>query len=91
LSTVELIRTLEGHARGLTCLAFSPDGKLLVTGSADGKVILWDVQTGAMLNTLIGYEGEAFPVSGVAFSPDGKILATGTTFDAKLWDMAELP
>lgn len=49
-------------------VAFSPDGKLVVLGSHDNTVRVWDVVTGAELQTLKGHLG---PVWSVAFSPDG--------------------
>ena len=45
----QLKAKLEGHARGVTTLAYSPDGKKLVTGSSDGKTRLWDAQTGKLV------------------------------------------
>jgi WD40 repeat protein len=38
--------TLEGHRDGITCLAFSPDGTILASGSNDTRVILWDIPPG---------------------------------------------
>ena len=59
-------------------MAFSPDGKLLVSGEGDGTVRAWNPVThrpvGAPLQTGSGPAGAVFVV---AFSPDGKLLASG--------------
>jgi WD40 repeat protein len=52
-------------------VAFSPNGKQVVSGSRDKTVQLWDAATGAALQTL---EGHSDLVTLVAFSPDGKLL-----------------
>ncbi|MEG4303636.1 nSTAND1 domain-containing NTPase, partial [Microcoleus sp. D3_18a_C4] len=76
--------TLGGHANWVWAVSFSPDGKLLATGSADRTVKLWDTTTGKQINTLTGHTNEVFAVS---FSPDGKLLATGSADNTvKLWD-----
>jgi WD40 repeat protein len=54
-------------------VAFSPDGKQVVSGSRDKTVRLWDAATGAALQTL---EGHSSSVTSVAFSPDGNLLPT---------------
>jgi WD40 repeat protein len=66
--------TLRGHTDEVRCLAFSRDGKLLATGSADHSVRLWQVVDGRLLKTLEGHKG---PVNGLAISPDGGVLASG--------------
>jgi len=67
------ITSLEGgHTDGISFLVFSPDGQILISGSAaDDTACLWDVKTGNKLSTLEG-------VLSVAFSPDGRTLAVGT-------------
>jgi WD40 repeat protein/class 3 adenylate cyclase len=55
-------------------LAFTPDGKLLVTGDAGGNVIFWDVRTRVAVRRL----RVADPVTWVAISPDQKLLAIQT-------------
>ncbi len=71
----------------VTSVAFSPDGKTLVSGSWDKTIRLWDAATGKPLGEPIrGHEGS---VSSVAFSPDGKTLASGSDDSTiRLWDAA---
>ncbi|KAG9232931.1 putative wd40 protein [Amylocarpus encephaloides] len=50
------LQTLEGHSRVVTSVAFSPDGKQVVSGSWDDTTVrLWDAVTGAALQTLEGH------------------------------------
>ncbi len=84
-----LTGTLKGHTNVVHSVAFSPDGRTLASGAADGAIILWDVATGERLRTL---QGHADMVLNVAFSPDGRTLASasedGTII---LWDVSDLP
>lgn len=70
-------------------MAFSPDGKTLAAGSADGSIILWDVATRQSIGQPL--KGHTNIVYSVAFSPldGGKILASGSTDKTIiLWDVA---
>jgi len=80
---VELLRTLR-HSREALSVSFSPDGRILASGSWDGTVKLWDVQSGEVIHSL---EGHSDWVRSVAFSPDGTKLASGS-FDRtiKIWE-----
>ncbi|MFD4131386.1 CHAT domain-containing protein [Streptomyces goshikiensis] len=65
-------------------MAFSPDGSVIVTGSSDSTVCLWDALDGRLLQTLTGHLKS---VLSVAFSPDGTLLASGSADGTvRLWD-----
>jgi formylglycine-generating enzyme required for sulfatase activity len=82
-SGVEL-RTLKGHSHYVTSVSFSPDGRQIVSGSADNKVKLWDAESGEELRTLNGHTSS---VRSVAFSPDGRRIVSGSLDQTiKLWD-----
>ncbi|MEH2066129.1 MAG: NB-ARC domain-containing protein [Nostoc sp.] len=69
----------------ISSVAFSPNGKLLATGDADGKTYLWQVDDGKLLFTCTGHSSW---VKSVAFSPDGQTLASGSDDQTvKLWDI----
>src|SRR5262249_22528995 len=63
-----LIRTLEGHSDKIPSLAFAPDGRRLLSGSADKTMKLWDATTGVLIRS---FEGNANAVLSVSFSRDG--------------------
>ena len=60
-------RTFAGHAESR--IAYSPDGKFMVSGGEENTVQLWDADSGKLLRTLTGHTDSVFAA---AFSPDGR-------------------
>ena len=86
-ATAREVTTITGHTDYVGCVAFSPDGKTLASGSADRTIKLWDVATGQERGPP---SRGTLEVSRLAFSPDGKTLASGggRIRTVKLWDVA---
>jgi WD40 repeat protein/serine/threonine protein kinase len=79
------LHTFLGHRAALHCVAWSPDGKFLATGSADGTAKIWTASGGRELLTLCGHMGG---VTSLAWSPEGRRLATASLDGtAKVWDI----
>ena len=78
------VLTLKGHSQGIFAIAFSHDGKQIVTGGGDNTVRIWDAATGTLQQTLYGHQGF---INTVAFSPDGSLIASASTDEsARVWD-----
>jgi eukaryotic-like serine/threonine-protein kinase len=72
------------HPRPVQDAAFSPDGKIVVTGGDDGIARFWDAATGRSVGSNLVHPRE---VTSVAFSPDGQTILTGSIDGmARLWD-----
>jgi len=76
----------ESHSNEVMSLSFSPDGKVLATGSVDRTIKCWDIASGRLLRTIIGHGGW---VTALHFSMDGRYLLSGDADGLiKVWDMA---
>ncbi|WP_437893316.1 WD40 repeat domain-containing protein [Sorangium sp. So ce124] len=74
----------EGHLAKVNCLAFSPDGRQLVSGGEDRVLLVWDVATGQVVQWLEGHGGW---VCGCAFLPDGRgVVSGGWGGEVFAWD-----
>src|SRR5207247_2275680 len=80
-------RTFRGHTRSVNAVAFSPDGRWVISGAGeryygalatqDAELTLWDAQDGRSLRRLSGLKGAVFSA---AFSPDGQRIAVGSGY-----------
>ena len=70
----KLLYTYRGHSNAVNAVAWSPDGKLIASGSGDNTVQVWDATTGANVFT---YRGISSRVLAATWSPDSKRIASG--------------
>jgi WD40 repeat protein len=95
-TTSQALVTYSGHKGVIFYLAWSPDGRRVVSSSGDKTVQVFDATTG---KTLLTYTGHHSAVDAVAWSPDGTKIASGAGFDGaagsvagdtlvKVWDAA---
>jgi WD40 repeat protein/serine/threonine protein kinase len=85
-ATGKAIGTPLEHQSDVFTVAFSPDGKTVLTGSGDRTARLWETATGKAIGTPLEHQNNVFAV---AFSPDGKTVLTGSVDKtARLWETA---
>jgi WD40 repeat protein len=83
-----MVATMKGHSEAVYSVAFTPDGKHVVSGSGDHTVKVWDSATGKEIKTFGGPAGHQNLVMSVSISPDGGLIASGGTDNtARLWDL----
>jgi WD40 repeat protein/serine/threonine protein kinase len=84
---LENVGDLRGHADKINALAYSTDGSTLVSGAADGTILVWDTATRSIRSTLLGHESG---VMALALSADGLVLASGARDQTvRFWDLRD--
>ncbi|KAJ6014949.1 WD40 repeat-like protein [Penicillium herquei] len=78
-----LKRILKGHSASVQSVSFSPDGRLLASGSEDTTIRVWNPVMGTLIHTLRGHSED---VVSVAFSPNSRLLASIESETIYLWD-----
>ncbi|KAG6330138.1 hypothetical protein ID866_8951 [Astraeus odoratus] len=78
-------KPFEGHTYHVFEVAFSSDGRQIVSGSLDGTIRIWDVHTGSQIG--IPFEGHTGGITSVSFSPDSKWIVSGSEDNTiRAWD-----
>ncbi|NEQ12491.1 MAG: WD40 repeat domain-containing protein [Moorea sp. SIO3E2] len=84
--TGPLLSTLSGHGDSVNSIAVTPDDTMVISGSSDHTVKVWDVNTGAEIRTLTGHTS---PVNAVAVTPDGTRVISGASDNTvRVWNLA---
>ncbi len=82
---VEIVPRM-GHAENVARVAFSPDGRTIISGSDDKTLKLWEVASGREVRT---FRGHSKAITAVAFSPDGRTVVSASYDETlKLWVVA---
>jgi hypothetical protein len=80
-----LVRTLEGHTSVVNSVAVTSDGRYIISGSVEGILKTWDLETGEEIRTLKGHNGS---VLAVAVTSDGRYAISGSVDKTlKVWDL----
>ena len=84
-ATHKELRTFAGHVGGIHAVAFSSDGRLLASGSSDGTVKVWDVETSANRRTLPWHHR---PIRSLAFAANNRWVVSSSDAEIKVWDLS---
>ncbi|KAF9147737.1 U3 snoRNP protein, partial [Linnemannia schmuckeri] len=82
--TNEIVHTLTGHSRDISCVAFSPNSQHIASGSVDKTIRIWNTQSGEVINTLKGHDKK---VTSIAYSSEGNQIVSGSEDGTiRLWE-----
>ena len=88
VATGSLLAEMGEHKGPIWCVAFSPDGQLMASGSEGGQIKVWDARTGIERGSIV--DDSTWAVTAIAFSPDGETLTTGDADgNVKHWDIPD--
>lgn len=74
-----------GHTNSVLSVAYSPDGRRIVSSSADSTVRVWDAETGEVIGCPLC--GHSLMINSVTFSPDGRWIVSGSDDTTiRVWD-----
>src|SRR5260221_420340 len=80
-----LIRTFEGHASWVHAVALTPDGRFVVSGSGDGTLRAWDLESNRSVRSFARHRG---PIRAVAITPDGRrVVSASDDHTLRVWDL----
>ncbi len=85
VKTGAAIASPPGHTGWVRALAYSPDGRVVLTGGVDGTARFWSASTGRPAGPVLRHSG---PVMDVAYSRDGRRVLTAVDRAVRLWDTA---
>ncbi len=87
IASGKVIQAAPRHARDISAVAFTPDGRTLVTASKDKTARFWDAATGSAIGKVIRHDGW---VNALALTADGRAVLTGSDDrTGRLWSVPD--
>ncbi len=81
------VRSYHGHILGITCIAWSPNGKRIAAGGDDETVQVWDSTSDENLLVYLGHQmsDQQDMLVDVAWSPNGQYIASTSFNETRIW------